>query len=1555
MTSTITNSLSELQRQFADRLPEQLKTIQTQFHCLELSAWQNDEAETLHRLLHSLSGSAGTFGMISLSNAAQDLESRLATVLTTENSPNKAEWQAIGRDIDQLEQITQILSYPNVPSLNSSSATQHLNDAPLIYLLEDDLAQAEQLSLSLLNNGFRVQVFTELSTFRTSCATMESERPAAVVMDMIFPEGDTAGADMLMELKADQSYCPPVIFVSIRDDLPARLAAFRAGACRYMVKPVDVSHLIDQLDTLTARQPLHPYRVLLVDDEPLLLETYAAILRSAGMIVHTLSQPLQILEAVDDFNPDVVVLDVYMPEANGPELAAVLREREAHIHLPILFLSTETDITQQLLALNLGGDDFLMKPVQAEHLLAAVNARARRVRENTAIQQRLEASLYEREHEHLALNQHAIVSITDLAGNIIYSNDRFCEISGYSRDELLGKNHRIIKSDQHSPEFYLNLWQTITQGNIWQGEICNQRKDGSLYWVKSTITPFLDENGKPYQYMSIRTDITQIKLAEAARLKNEARLNFLVSASPVCIYTCIAKPPFSATYISPNIEQLMGYEPGQFTESPLFWADNIHPDDQPQVFDNLPKLFEHDTHQHDYRYRMPDGSYRWIHDEMRLIRDDSGEAIEIIGYWADITERKNAEDAAESMKERLRQGQIYANIGTWEWNIQTGELFWSERIAPLFGYPASDLETSYDNFIAAVHLDDRQAVIDAVNNSVEHNAPYEIEHRVVWPDGTVRWLLERGAVARDANGNATQMLGVVQDINDRKCAELALVERERQLREAQTLARIGNWMANLTTGELYWSDEIYRIFGYEPGSFTPSVEAFQSMVHPDDRARVAESEKLAEQTGHHDVIHRIVLPDGSVRHVHELAQAETDATGNLLRLTGTVQDITERVEAETQLHETEERFAFAVEGAGDGVWDWNMHTNAMQFSRLYMAMLGYAENELPHHADTWNNSVHPDDMAAAQQNLQDFLENRVPVYVNELRLRCKDGSYKWVLCRGTVVGRDNEGKPTRMIGIHSDITERKQAEQALQENKEKLSGLFELSPLGIALTDMNGAYIEFNDAFQNICGYPSDELFNLDYWTLTPREYETQEAAQLESLIKTGRYGPYEKTYRQKNGNLIPIRINGILVMDRSGQSQIWSIVEDITDSKQAEQALVTARDEADRANQAKSDFLSSMSHELRTPMNAILGFGQLMELDEALPDEHKDYAQEILKAGNHLLELINDVLDLAKVESGHIELSLEPVEVEPLITECLTLVSTLVEKRNIKINHSVLNGTAVRADRMRLKQVLLNLISNAIKYNSESGSLKLEVQAEGTERLRILITDTGAGIPEDRLTELFQPFNRLDAEDSNIEGTGIGLTITRRIVEMMGGSVDVESKVGEGSTFWIELPLESLPDSMLDHSSTDKGFNNTSLTPNIDTKQHVVLYIEDNPANLKLVTQILGRLSHIHLLTARTPELGIEQALAHRPELILLDINMPIMDGYQVLEIFKADKKLKSIPVIAITANAMPHDIQRGMAAGFTDYLTKPLDLERFHVVIDKLLSPNTTEAGTTTTGADD
>ena len=511
-------------------------------------------------------------------------------------------------------------------------------------------------------------------------------------------------------------------------------------------------------------------------------------------------------------------------------------------------------------------------------------------------------------------------------------------------------------------------------------------------------------------------------------------------------------------------------------------------------------------------------------------------------------------------------------------------------------------------------------------------------------------------------------------------------------------------------------------------------------------------------------------------------------------------------------------------------------------------------------------------------------------------------------------------------------------QQKNRDSEIRLRALFDMSPVGIALNDYaTGKFLEVNNALSVPTGYSREELLNLTYWDITPDDYAVQEVRQLESLETTGYFGPYQKEYTRKNGNRYPVQLNGVLIYDASGRKLIWSIVDDITERKATEQALIAARHEAERANHAKSEFLSSMSHELRTPMNAILGFSQLLEM-EKLNDMHLKYVKEIKNAGIHLLALIDEVLDLARIEAGRINLKLEPVELHPLIEECISLVRNLAIQQGVTLTQTGLYDKVLYTDRIRLKHVILNLISNAIKYNRKNGKVHIDAkQSEKPGYLKVFVTDTGIGIAANKLAELFQPFNRLDAARTDIEGTGIGLSLTRRIVELMGGTIGVQSELGIGSTFWFELRAKEFSSS--DSVPIINPANRLESDIKTRAKQQSIVYIEDNAANLELVTKILTYRQHIKLLSAATPEAGIDLIKVHRPDLILLDINLPGMSGFDVLQILKQQPELADIPVIAVTSRAMPHNIAEGKTAGFADYLTKPLNVQQFLSVIDRYL----------------
>jgi signal transduction histidine kinase len=435
----------------------------------------------------------------------------------------------------------------------------------------------------------------------------------------------------------------------------------------------------------------------------------------------------------------------------------------------------------------------------------------------------------------------------------------------------------------------------------------------------------------------------------------------------------------------------------------------------------------------------------------------------------------------------------------------------------------------------------------------------------------------------------------------------------------------------------------------------------------------------------------------------------------------------------------------------------------------------------------------------------------------------------------------------------------------------------------------------------------------------------------LDLLIST-----YENAV-QKNAELIKIQ-EELEVLNEELEQKVLERTADIAEEIEVRKKAEEAKNHADAATHAKSEFLSSMSHELRSPLNAILGFAQLMESESPPPTSaQKESIAQILQAGWHLLELINEILDLAKVESGQVPISQEPVSLGEVLLECRGMIEPQAQQRDIHMTFPAFEiPYVVNADRIRVKQVLINLLSNAIKYNREQGTVEVKCTAGTSGRIRISIKDSGVGLNPEQMAQLFQPFNRLGQEAGGEEGTGIGLVVAKKLVELMGGVIGVESTVGVGSVFWFELNLVAGP-----HLSREKDEKAALVLPHVPhgAQLRTLLYVEDNQANLKLVEQIIVRHPDIRLLTAVNGNLGIEMARNKQPDVILMDINLPGINGFEAMKILREDPATAHIPVIAVTANAMPLDIERGIKAGFFRYITKPIKVNEFMEALDVAL----------------
>ena len=508
----------------------------------------------------------------------------------------------------------------------------------------------------------------------------------------------------------------------------------------------------------------------------------------------------------------------------------------------------------------------------------------------------------------------------------------------------------------------------------------------------------------------------------------------------------------------------------------------------------------------------------------------------------------------------------------------------------------------------------------------------------------------------------------------------------------------------------------------------------------------------------------------------------------------------------------------------------------------------------------------------------------------------------------------------------------------------------------IIATDEKGIIQLFNVGAERMLGYLAAEVVNKINPSDIHDPQEVKARAQALSVELATTITPgfealafkasrgiediYELTYICKDGSRFPAIVSITALRDDFGSIIGYLLIgTDNSVRKEVERALKDAMSVAEKANLAKSDFLSSMSHELRTPLSAILGFAQLMESGSPQPTPaQKRSIEQILQAGWYLLDLINEILDLALIESGRLSLSLEPVALADVMHECETLIESQAQKRGITVSFPEMDiAFFVKADRTRVKQVLINLLSNAIKYNKVGGTVSVCCVETRPGRIRICVEDSGEGLTAEKIAQLFQPFNRLGKESTTAQGTGIGLVMTKRLVELMGGVLAVDSVVGKGSIFSIEMNLTTERQAVL--GALDASPDSTRASTDADVTTRTVLYVEDNPANLMLVEDLIARRADIHLLSARDALSGIDIARSAQPDVILMDINLPGISGVRALKILADDPATACIPVIALSANAMPRDIEKGLEAGFFRYLTKPIKINEFMDTLDEAL----------------
>jgi len=558
----------------------------------------------------------------------------------------------------------------------------------------------------------------------------------------------------------------------------------------------------------------------------------------------------------------------------------------------------------------------------------------------------------------------------------------------------------------------------------------------------------------------------------------------------------------------------------------------------------------------------------------------------------------------------------------------------------------------------------------------------------------------------------------------------------------------------------------------------------------------------------------------------------------------------------------------------------------------------------------------------------------------------KDGSRLPTLMSVTSL-READGGLAGYLLIVTDNSARTQIEDQLRRTEESFRLMVQsVTDCAIVMLDPEGQVQSWNGGAERIMGYAPEEIVGQHFSRFHLAD-EIRRGAPQRDLDAASAQGRLEvEGWRQrKDGTRFWANVVWTAIRDEGNVLRGFAkLTRDMTAARQVRAELADARAVARKAHVAKSDFLSSMSHEMRTPLNAILGFAQL--LDSASPPPtpvQTEGIAQILQAGWYLRQLVDEILDLAMIESGRLSWSREPVSLAEVLLECRSAIEPLAQKTGIRVSFPELAGPRfIKADRTRVKQALVNLLTNAIEYNQAGGSVVVECGASALKRVRVSVSDTGAGMAPEKVGQLFQPFNPLRRPAGSRQGTGVGLAVTKRLVELMGGSIGVSSTVGEGSVFWIEFVAAAAP------KLVDDGVAHATQAPApTDAVPRTLLYVEDNPANLKLVEQIIARRPDLCLLCARDATLGMEMARTRLPDVILMDINLPGMSGIDAMQMLGADAQTAHIPVVALSANAIPSDVENGLEAGFFRYLTKPIKVDEFVRTLDLALAFAGTEAG--------
>ena len=1244
------------------------------------------------------------------------------------------------------------------------------------------------------------------------------------------------------------------------------------------------------------------------------------------------------------------------------------------------------------------------------------------------------------------------IVITDTCGEIQYVNGAFTAMTGYTSEEAVWQNPRILNSGLQPAAFYKDLWDTISAGRVWQGELVNRRKDGSFYDEEMRIAPVTDSNGEIAGYIAIKRDVTGRRAAEKA----QALLAAIVESSEDAIVACtpagvvitwnrgaaavfgysadeavgkhmsMLVPPDRqdrlARFTGPMLQGTVvsqwegvcihqdGHKfPVSVTGSPIldpagrvvaisaimsdiserreaeraraslaaiveFSDDAIHsatldgtivswnrgaerlfgyssqemlgmnvamlarPDRAGMVAEHIAKIRTGcSISPFDTATQGKDGRPIDVSLSIFPVRDSAGEVVGVSSIVRDITERKRTEERLRESEERFREVFESAPAGICVVGMDGRFIQANPAFCRMLGYSAPELLAT--SWMELTHPDDRAPALRKREQwSKEPAACMEDELRQIRRDGTVVWVRVRVSPMRDSGGNPTSLVVHVDDITERKRTEDMLRESEERFRDVFENAPSGIYVAGPDGRIAQANAAMCRMLGYSREEL--AAKTWLELTHPEDvEAAVERLKRMRWEPGECiEAEKRCTHRSGAVVWVRfKLSLIRGGADGQVYSVVH-MEDITEGKRAEEALRSSEDRrrmLARALESAGECISITDTEDRLLYVNQAFLRTYGYEERELiGRHIGMVRSARTPTE--AQHEVLPATLAG---AWEGELWNRAKDGR-EFPISLATSAVFDEQGKRIALVGIARDISERKQAEQALRNSQEKFRQLAENMRAVVWMVPLAAGETPYvNPAYERIWGRSCESIRqNPMSWMDAVHPDDLEQARQRFAAELEGKPGEAEFRIRTPGGQEKWIWDRAFPIRDEAGKLvRIVGISEDVTERKLRQAELIRSREAAEAANLAKSRFLANMSHEIRTPMNGVLGMIQLL-LESDLNSEQQRYADVAQTSGWALLSLIDDILDLSKIEAR--KMSLEKLAFRPrrIIEEVVQLLRVQADAKGLAFDWRVSPEvpSLLAGDAKRLRQVLTNLCSNAIKF-TERGGVTLDAVLDGVSggaaTVRFTIADTGIGIRPGQMAALFSPFVQADASTTRkYGGTGLGLAICKQLVEMMGGKIGVTSREGDGSTFWFtavfDLSAEPVPRRLPPAAERD-------VCPGASGAR--VLVVEDNAVNRDVALAQLRKLGYLASAVSDGAE-AVDAVRGGGYCLVLMDCDMPVMDG------FEATRRIRGlagpgIPIVALTADAMPADRDRCLSGGMNDYLAKPVSLDRLAEVLARWL----------------